>query len=43
MLSLALLFDLANLLAQPAGDGLFQFQLRATTVEIVDRFAFVRE
>jgi hypothetical protein len=42
-LSPTLFFDLGDLLAQPAGEGLFQFQLRATAVEIVDRLAFVRK
>ena len=43
MLSLAMFFDLADLLAQPVGEGLLQFQLRATVVEVVDRRTFVSE
>jgi hypothetical protein len=46
MLSLALFFDLADLLAQPAGEGLFQFQqfqLCVTAVEIIDRLTVVGE
>jgi hypothetical protein len=40
MFSFAMFFDPADLLAQPASEGLFQFQqlqLCTTAVEIVDR------
>src|ERR1700747_3246426 len=43
MLSLALFFDLADLLAQPVCESLFQFQLCATAVEIIDRLASISE
>jgi hypothetical protein len=46
MFSFAMFFDPADLLAQPAGEGLFQFQqfpMCATAVEIVDRLTLVSE
>jgi hypothetical protein len=46
MLSFAMFFDSADLLTQPAGEGLFQFQqfkLCVTAVEMVDRLTLVSE